>query len=65
MLVDLSCPAAYGDLPYNERAVIVVKKTKGRSPVIYQVAVRAEDSSISADAEKIFDEIAAGFSFLR
>jgi hypothetical protein len=62
--VNFSCTASSNEKAYEEKLVLLVHRSEHRSPVCYEIGMRATDGMISARADNLFNKLIVTFSFL-
>lgn len=61
IMMRFSCDANADASGYIEQVVLSVSLRKNRSPICYQVGIRTNAAAISAQEDKLFGELVAGF----
>jgi hypothetical protein len=58
-----SCPANIYGTGYEEVLMVAVVRSKDRSPVAYQVGMRASNDDVLVQNKALFEEVVKGFRF--
>lgn len=62
-LLQIACPRTAYNAAYEERVLMAEAVPPGRSPILYQVALRTEAGKNSAAGGKLFDAVVTGLRF--